>query len=398
MALHPEHRRRIALLVESSRSFGRGIVRSIAEWVRERQDWEVFYQDCGLGELLPPWFRTWEGDGIMARLENHRIIDAVRKKELPVVDVRGTIAVEGIPVVRTDDRAVAQLAVQHFVDRGFRQLAYCGYPGADYSDRRCRAFSEIADALGLASYVYSPRKRQRITDLRRYEQHGLIYERDVAPWIDSLPKPIGLLACNDVRGHQVLSACREVGTPVPEEVAVIGVDNYDVLCELATPPLSSIEQNTREITRRAASILDQMMDGDPPPKSEWIKPVRVVTRLSSDVLAIEDADVAHAVRFIREHATQAINVGDVLHEVPISRRELERRFDKALGRTPNQEIQRARVQFIRGLLTDTDLPVHVVASKSGYEHTGHMIAAFKRAMGVTPKQYRSKFARGPREG
>jgi len=398
MASQPKQRRRIALLVESSRSFGRGIVRSIAEWVRERQDWEVFYQDCGLGELLPPWFRNWEGDGIMARLENHRIINAVRKKALPVVDVRGTIAVKGIPIVRTDDREVAQLAVQHFVDRGFRQLAYCGYPGADYSDRRCRAFGEIADASGLASYVYSPRKRQQMTDLRRYEQHGLIYERDVAPWIESLPKPIGLLACNDVRGHQVLSACREVGTPVPEEVAVIGVDNYDVLCELATPPLSSIEQNTREITRRAASILDRMMDGDSPPKSEWIKPVRVVTRLSSDVLAIEDADVAHAVRFIREHATQAINVGDVLREVPISRRELERRFDKAIGRTPNQEIQRARIQFIRALLTDTDLPVHVVASKSGYEYTGHMIAAFKRAMGMTPKRYRAKFRQSPVEG
>ena len=231
-------------------------MRSIAEWVREHQNWEVFYQDCGLGELLPPWLKNWKGDGIIARLENRRIINAVKNKHLPAVDVRGSIAVEGIPIVRTDDRAAAQMAVQHFVERGFRQLAFCGYPGADYSDRRGQAFTEFAKSLDLTVYVYTQRRPRRTTDLRHYEQHGLIYERDVATWIRSLPKPLGLMACNDVRGHQVLSACREGGVSVPEEVAVIGVDNYDVLCELATPPLSSIEQNTRQISRRAASILE----------------------------------------------------------------------------------------------------------------------------------------------
>lgn len=390
-------RRRIALLVESSRSFGRGIVRSIAEWVREHQGWEVFYQDCGLGELLPSWFKTWEGDGIIARLENRRMINAVMKKGLPAVDVRGSTAVEGIPVVRTDDRAVAESAVRHFADRGFRQLGFCGYPGADYSDRRCEAFCEIAENLGLEAHVYTPRTLRRMTDLRQYEQHGLIYESEVAPWIAALPRPIGLMACNDVRGHQVLSACREIGAAVPEEVAVIGVDNYDVLCELAVPPLSSIEQNTRQISRRAALILDRMMDGNPAPPSELIQPGRLVTRQSSDVLAIEDADVAHALYFIREHATRAITVTDVLQEVLISRRDLERRFEKILGRSPKQEIQRVRFQYIRQLLAETDLPVHAVARKAGFEYPEHMITAFKRAMDMTPNQYRAEFRRSPTE-
>ena len=208
------------------------------------------------------------------------------------------------------------------------------------------------------------------------------------PWIRSLPKPVGLLACNDIRGHQILAACRKAGAPVPEEVAVVGVDNYELLCELATPPLSSIEQNTRAIGTRAASILDGMMEGEAPPGDERIEPGRIITRQSSDVLAIEDADLVQALRFIREHAAQGISVADVLHEVPISRRELERRFKNILGRTPNQEIQRFRFQYVRRLLADTDLPIHVVATKAGFQYVEHMSTAFKRAIGRTPHEYR----------
>jgi LacI family transcriptional regulator len=222
------------------------------------------------------------------------------------------------------------------------------------------------------------------------EQGGLIAEAEVAHWVEALPRPVGLMACNDIRGQQVLNACREVGIAVPEEVAVLGVDNDDVLCDLSYPTLSSIVPDTHRIGHEAAALLERMIGGESPPrKSTLIPPLGVVTRRSTDVLAIEDRHLARAVRFIREHACEGITVEDVLEHVPLSRSVFERRFDQLFGHTPKAEILRARLDRLKQLLAETELPLKQIAFKVGFEHAEYMNVFFKERTGQTPGQFRA---------
>jgi LacI family transcriptional regulator len=197
------------------------------------------------------------------------------------------------------------------------------------------------------------------------------------------------MACNDIRGQQVLTACRAIGVAVPDEVAVLGVDNDEVLCDLADPPLSSIIPDTRRIGYEAAACLDRMMCGEPPPgPTTVIPPLGVVTRRSTDVLAVDDRALAHAARFIRERACEGITVQDILDGIPLSRSVFERRFLKTFGRTPKAEIVRTQLRRVMQLLAETDLPLKQIADRTGFEHPEYMSAAFKKRTGLTPGVYR----------
>jgi LacI family transcriptional regulator len=206
--------------------------------------------------------------------------------------------------------------------------------------------------------------------------------------------PLGLVACNDDRGRQVLEACREAGLHVPEQIAVVGVDNDELLCELSDPPLSSVEPDTRRIGYEAAALLDRMMQGERPPAAPlFVPPKSVVTRRSTDVLAIDDREVAQAVRFIRDHACEGINVEDLLREVPLARVTLKRRFERLLGRSAKAEIMRLQLEKVKQLLTETDLNQAEIARLAGFRHLEYMSAAFHERTGQTAGQYRLACAR-----
>ncbi|MDX1564183.1 MAG: substrate-binding domain-containing protein, partial [Phycisphaeraceae bacterium] len=200
-----------------------------------------------------------------------------------------------------------------------------------------------------------------------------------------------VMACNDLMGQQVLNASRAVGVSIPEEVAVIGVDNDELFCDLSDPPLSSVEPNTEKIGYEAAGLLDRMMQGEPPPSAKvFIDPMGVVTRQSTDVLAIEDRHVAAAVSFIRQHACDGINVEDVLQHVRIPRSSLERRFSASIGRTPKAEIVRVQIERVKQLLAATDYILPRIAELAGFKHPEYMSVVFKQKTGRTPGQYRKE--------
>jgi LacI family transcriptional regulator len=204
-----------------------------------------------------------------------------------------------------------------------------------------------------------------------------------------MPRPAGVMACNDMRGQHVLDACQRVRLGVPEQVAVIGVDDDVLLCELCDPPLSSVVPNAERIGYEAAALLDRLMAGEKPPREEWrIEPLGVTTRQSSDVLAIDDPNVASAVRYIREHACRGATVPDVLQHVPLSRTILERRFRKYLGRSPQAEIRAVQLKRVQQLLAETDLRLERIAELAGFEHPEYMSVVFKRQTGQTPGEYR----------
>jgi LacI family transcriptional regulator len=229
-----------------------------------------------------------------------------------------------------------------------------------------------------------PKGRPRETELS-WEQE----RRRLAAWIKALPRPIGIMAAYDIRGRQVLDVCRELGIHVPDQAAVIGVDNDELLCDFASPSLSSVRPNAVRTGYEAAALLDRLMRGERLAATAiLVPPLGVVTRGSTDTLAIDDAEISAAVRFIREQALRDITVRDVLAKVPLSRRVLEARFKQLIGRTPHEEIERVKIEHVKRMLAETDLTLAAIAHRSGYKHVEYMCVAFKRATGTPPGKYR----------
>jgi LacI family transcriptional regulator len=274
-------------------------------------------------------------------------------------------------------------------ERGFRHYAFCGFNGADYSDERRDSFVTSVTESGLRCHVFGDGPESGTLNTAAYEEVGLQDGERVARWIKQLPKPIGLMACNDMRGQQLLSACRAGGVAVPDEVAVVGVDNEEVLCDLSDPPLSSVVPNTERVGYEAATLLQRAMRGRRISAQHiQIGPLGVATRRSTEVLAIEDRAIAAAARFIREHACEGIDVADVVRAVPLCRSSLERRYIKIMGHSPKHEILRFRLNRAKQLLAETDFPLSLIAEKIGLEHTEYLSRIFKKKTGQTPVQYR----------
>jgi LacI family transcriptional regulator len=371
----------VALLIETSNAYARGLLAGIVRYARELHPaWSIRLVEQGRGDPPPAWLRTWRGDGIVARIETPRIAEAVTETGLPVVDVSAARHVPGVPWVETDDSAIANLAATHLLERGFRHFAFCGEPGFNWSKWREVAFVRLLAEQGHDCAVFIPGTNRRQTTEREA----------LAAWIAGLPKPVGVMACYDIKAQQLLDACRDAGAAVPDEVAVIGVDNDELLCELSFPPLSSVIPDSRRAGYEAARLLDRLMAGSRvPAEPVLVPPLGVATRQSTDVLAIEDRDIAQAVRFIREHACDGISVGDVLRVVPLSRRAFEKRFLDRLGRTPHQEILRLKIVRAEQLLAETDLNLASIAERTGFRHAEYLSVAFKRATGRTPGRHRA---------
>ena len=385
---------RVALLIESSRTYGRGILRGIARFTHVHGPWSIYSQERELQSGIPQWLRMWKGDGIIARIEDRRMANALLRLGYPVVDVLGTKRFESIVGFDTDAKAVAKLAADFFVRAGFRNLAYCGYRGIPFSDRRQAAFEEQLSKHGLKLCVFSSRLASYpLSRIQAVEQSGLAAERAIAVWLRKQTPPLGLFACNDVRAQQVLNACREHGIKVPEEVAVMGVDDDDVLCNICEPPLTSVQPDTERLGYEAAAALDQMMQGKRLKIAMvQIPPLRVAERTSTDVVPISDPVTVQAVRFIRDHVDHGIGVKDVLAHVKRSRTDLESRFRLWLKTSVRTEIIRQRMDRVCSLLQETDLPLSVIARGAGFSTTAHFCRLFQRQIGQTPTNYRHRQA------
>jgi LacI family transcriptional regulator len=372
----------VALLIASSNGYARGLLTGIIQYIREHESWSVYLGEHGRGDAPPRWLARWRGDGVIARIETDRIASAVVRSGLPAVDVSAARKVKPLPWVETNDRAIADAGAKHLLERNFRQLAFCGDDRFNWSRWRGEHFQRAASAAGVPCATYEPSSAA----LRDWDA----MEDEMGRWLLSLPRPVGVMACYDIRARHVLDACRRVGLAVPDDVAVLGVDNDEFLCNLADPSLSSIATDARRTGYEAAALLDRLMSGREKQRGQgvFVEPLGVVTRRSTDVLSIGDVDISSAVRLIRENAYQGITVKDVLEEVPLSRRVLEGRFRKLLGRTPHEEIARVRLERVCQLLRETQLPLTEVAGRSGFRNAEYLATAFRREFQVSPSAYR----------
>jgi LacI family transcriptional regulator len=315
-------------------------------------------------------------------------IEEVLASGVPTVVSPYTEPFPGVPNIVSDDQAIGRLAAEYLLRRGFRQFAYCGFGDTYFWSReRGQGFCARVQEDGYEAHSYESEHRSSASmHSWEKEQPGLV------EWLESLPKPVGLMACNDDRSQYVLEACKIAGLHVPEQVAILGMGNDDLVCDLAAPRLSSIAVSAEKAGYEAAALLDSLMAGKDVADQRVVGlPSHVVTRQSTDVFAVSDPYVAEALRFIHGWAGKgAIQVDDVVGAIPVSRRSLYDRFAKTLGRSVHEEIKRVRVDHLARLLVSTDLPVAQIASRLGRPDVKNLARYFKQEMGVTPLQYRRR--------
>lgn len=373
---------KVALLIETSNAYARGLLHGIMGYIREHSPWSIYLSEHTRGDKAPSWLSNWDGGGIIARIENPAIAEALRPLPIPKVDVSAARLIPALPWFETDDSAIAHLAAEHLIERGFTNFGYAGDHRFNWSNWREEHFVNCIRRAGRSCAVYHGKSR--------YIQGEDEEIDDLARWISALPKPVGVMACYDFRGQQVLDACRRIGVAVPDEVAVVGVDNDELLCDLASPPLSSVIPNPYRTGYEAAALLDQMMSGKTfRGEAHLIAPLGVATRQSTDALAIHDRNIARAIHYIRNNACNGIKVQDVLKAVPQSRRLLEKRFVKFIGRTPHQEILRVQLERVKQLLATSELSLEEIAARSGFAHVEYLSVVFKRETGTPPSKYRA---------
>ena len=324
-------------------------------------------------------------DGIIMR--DTRNLEEILTVGLPTIIATATKGkIPGLPCILTDDEAIGKMAAEHLLNRGFRQFAYCGFGNMPpWCQRRRDSFSKRVSEAGCKAYIYKPPKSP--------DEYSWEKEQDyIGQWLKKLPKPVGLMACNDDRGRHITEACKIMGLNVPEEIAIIGVDNDELVCEMSNPPLSSIALNVQKGGYESAELLDKMMsDNSITDKEIVIQPTHIVTRQSSDVLAIEDQEVAGTVRFIRENSKKAIQVDDVVSVTALSRRGLEQRFRKVLGHSIHDEIKRCRIEQIAQMLVQTNLTISEIGVSLGYVGIEKISRYFRREKGMSPLAYRKRY-------
>ena len=387
---------KIAILVDPARAADRKILRGIYKYANLHGPWDLsgILPRYSFGRPTPIFSRAAtkakflahlklrKHDGIIARLDTHKQAEDILPASVPKIIMPIWKKFPGYCNLISDETPIGKAVAEHLLDRGFRYFAYCGF----MFKKRGESFGkEIADA-GFQTYFYKPssRKNQGLSEIKL---------NSFIKWLKRLPKPVGIMIPNDDTGQYVFEACKRAGVHVPEEAAIIGVGNDEMVCELSLPPLSSVDFNYTQAGYKIAEKLDQMMaEENPPIEDIELHVIGVVNRKSTDILAIEDREVAEAVRFIQEHTREGINVSDVCTGLAISRRVLEKRFRKVLKRSILDEIRRVRVGQITRMLLETNMSITQIALSLGYPTDKHIGRYFKKIKGLSLQTYRQKYS------
>ena len=385
--------RRIALIYDARSAYDTKVMAGIATYLHEAVGWNVYIEENALKDQRLPDLGTWKGDGIIANFDHPRVAAAVVKSRLPAVGFGSGYGwyppASEIPYFFTNNVAITALAADHFVSKGLRHFAFCGYPASrinGWSSERQDSFKAELARRGYPCKVYPAKTATEAT--------WVSLHRSLDAWLRSLPKPVGILASNDIRGRQILESCRDCSLRVPENVAVLGVDNDELLCSLSSPLLSSIEQGAKRLGYEAAKLLDSLMSKPASLRSRKnvIDPFGVVARASTDVLAIEDPHLAKAMTFISHHFADGISVEDVVAAGGLSRSGMEKKFRASLRFSIGSAIRRFQLERARELILTTNLPLKEIAANLSYPSVQHMTTIVRRAFGHPPARLRQMMA------
>ncbi len=381
-------RKRIALIYDAALPYDVQVMSGVADYARQLDEWEIFIEESALNQRRLPDLSRWDGAGVIADFDHPQVARQVLASGLPVVAFGGGYGGYPpdslIPCVLTDNAAISRLAFEHLSARGFRNFGFFGYsmdPIYGWSRERELAFSSLAGNAGCQCHTFdAPMNAER--NWQRFTARTLL-------WLKSLPKPVGILAATDKRARCLLEVCRTADISVPGEVAVIGVDNDHLNCELSFLSLTSIEQGTHEIGRRAGEILNLLLQGRPPLNIRTIvQPTGVITRASTDTLATDDPDAARTMQLISEHACHGLTPQQICREIGRSRSGLEELFKASFGRTLAKAILDSRLTRAHELVVHSSLPLKEVADRSGFRSVQHMTTLFRQYHDRTPAAIR----------
>ena len=373
---------KVVVLFESSRRSGQDIIRGIAKYSHIHGPWSLYYEPRGQ-DSKPPDFKSWNANGVIARINSPQKAKDFISMGIPLI-ARGTRGkIPGVINIVVDSKAIGKMAAEHLLERNLKHFAYYGFSDIFWSQNSEKSFSNRILQEGFKPYILT-RPQSKIRSSWEIERSIIIN------WLKTLPKPIGIMACNDDCGKNIIQACKIVNLNLPDQVSVIGTDNDDLICELCEPSLSSIEMNFIRSGYEAAEILDKLMKGEKVTcKTIVTQPTNVVARRSTDFLAVKDVELIKAVEFIRQNANKKIiQVCDVVEATSVSRRVLEKRFKKEFNRTILDEIKRTQVNHIANMLAETNLSISEIASTLDDNFNKHLARTFKKIKKVNPSEYR----------
>lgn len=375
----------VAALIETSLASGRDILTGISKYVRQHGPWMVYMTPHHINTPPPAWFRDWKGDGIIVRLHDAQIADAVQGKDAPVVDVLGMCGRQLYPLVHTDNQAVGRMAADHLRERGFVNFAYVGLSDENWSVERHEAYARRLRELGFdcKAMLWTNPSEKRLPFLKRVEH--------IRNWLLELPKPLSVFVCDDPRALFVRDAIQSAGLTVGGDVALLGVGNDSLLCSMFSPALSSIDANHERIGYEAAAMLDAMMKGEKNgPRTVLIPPRDVVVRESTDFLAVHDDTLRRAMDYIRQHAQEGIGVDEVVRACHASRSVIQRRFRINLNQSIHDCIAQERARRAIRLIRETNDSIENIAAASGFQYVQSLNKTLRRLYGHSAGDYRSR--------
>lgn len=409
----PRRTKRVALAVRSGVPYLQDTVEEILLYAREREDWQVV---IGL-EYWPAFsikhLHGWQGDGIIAWANTRAEANLLAEMEIPAVNISASLKHSPVPRVALDDHAVGRTATEHLIGCGFRRIAHYGTTGRLSSEQRERGFVEAAEAAGVSYSVL--RARPELANYRAMAAH----EEELKKWLRSLTTPVGVFATHDYRARKLIEVCHRIGLRVPDDVAVIGVNNDPTICEHTDPTLTSVARSGGAVGRAAAELLDELMsvaegqgrrgkrpgkDGTPSvlasePIEILIPPEGVVSRVSTDLRPVDDPFLADAMRFLRDHFHEPIDVSEAVQILDISRRTLERKFRRELGTTPHAYLCQLRMERAKQLLRqERRMPMDQIAHECGIQDGRMLRKVFLREVGLNPRRFRHSALSDPGAG
>jgi len=374
---------KILLLIEPSRGYERALLRGIARYAQLHGPWiiprEAAFWENRHHRVLMSQIRS--ADGIIMR-ENACRDEILALGKPAAISNYATERIDGAVNIHSDHRAIGNLAASHLIERGFLHFGFCGYGRFFWSRQRYEGFRSRVEAVGRTVDCYDAARPSRAMPWEKEQAF-------VIDWLRSLPKPAGVMCCVDERSHQIAEACKAAGIAVPEDVAIVGVDNDEMICTLSSIPLSSVSLTAEMGGYEAASRLHQLINGrGSTRRAVMVHPADVVARTSTDVFAAQDPHISKAVRFIGGHCREILYVSDVARAAGLSRRVLEKRFRILLDRSVNEHIRQCRIRHICKLLTDTDMTISDIAIAMGLSDAAHIARFFKSRSRMSPAEYR----------
>ena len=378
---------RLLFISDFTESFPSKLLKGIVNYSRRKEQWAIcrmppaYKERIGIPGVVK-WAKDWGADAVIGQFEETDDVSLFRKNGIVAVAQDFKKRFTTIPNITADYLGTGRMAARFFIDHGFRHFGFFGFKDVCWSDERCEGFRREVEAAGFGDSFYA----YNLQDI----DHLWYYERDrMREWLRMIPKPIAIMACDDNQGNNLIEACHTAGIRIPEEISVMGVDNDELLCSLGSTPLSSIYVDIEEGGWKAAELIEQRVaDPDAPPRDVVLKPVKIVNRLSTAAFATDDVQIQKAVQFIHRNYQKKISVKDVMGDVALSRRLLERRFKAVTGQTLYQYISDLKIRRFAELLLDTDDQVVGIALSLGENDTKSISRRFKQVYGCSPNEWR----------